>query len=96
MIVKDKVITLHKAHEVSNQLLEIIKTESQAFGANGDSEPAEIIYLNIHIVAALCYKMCILLEGYGQTYGIPHMRLDMLHEWLRIVTNEHLESHAEE
>jgi hypothetical protein len=93
-IVKDKVVTIHKAHEISNLLLQTIQKESLDFASPDD--PAELIYLNVHVAGALLAKMCILLEGYGQTYAIPNMRLDMLKEWIVIIASEYLEEHLEE
>lgn len=88
MIVKDKIASIVKAHEICNMLLEVVKKECIEFGHEDD--PAEQIYLNVHVVGDFMYKMCVLLEGYGQTYGIPTLTHSALKKWIMLILDEHL------
>lgn len=88
MIVKDKIASIVKAHEISNMLLDVVKKECIEFGHEDD--PAEQIYLNIHVVADFAYKMYSLLEGYGQTYGVPNLKIDTINEWFETIIDEKL------
>jgi hypothetical protein len=94
MIVKDKVISLVKANEISVKIMKIISEETKNF--HPDDDPAEQIYLACHILGNLKSKILISLEGYGKIYGISNMTIKSINEWISNISNEYLKSYEKE
>lgn len=87
-IVKDKVASIVKADEVATLLADTIKQEANAFDC--DDDPAEFIYLSVHIMGSLLAKMLVSLEGYAHTYGIQNLTVKAIQEWVKVVTKENI------
>lgn len=67
-IVKDKKFTMDFAHEVTKKLIDVVCQEGKVF--NVDDDPAEHVYLILHVVGFFMSKMAMSLEGFAQIYGI--------------------------
>ena len=89
MIVSDKSATLEKADEISYKLVEIIANGSKEFECYDD--PAENIYLSVHILGNLIAKIAIALQSYGSDiYGIQQLNPETTVEWIAAIANEHI------
>jgi hypothetical protein len=87
-IVKDKMATILRADEIAAKLADIIKKEADDFDC--DDDPAEFIYLTIHTMGNLLAKICVSLEGYGHTYGIPSLTIKAIQEWVKVIMKDNI------
>lgn len=88
MIVRDKKASIVKANEVASKIITMILQESESFIV--EAEPAENIYLAVHIVGNLISKICMSLEGFGKIYAIPNMNSKAIKTWIDLIAKEHL------
>jgi len=88
MIVRDKTASILKADEAATKLLRMIRTECHDF--NAEDDPAEQIYLGVHILGNLLAKMCVALSGYGETYAIANVMPEKTRDWILVISKEHL------
>lgn len=89
MIVKDKVASIKKAFDICDKLIEVIKHETVEFEC--DDDPAEQIYLVIHIVASLESSIIKMLESYGLTYGIENLSAIEMKSWIESLVMEYMQ-----
>lgn len=93
MIVENKDLTLQKANDIANNLLQFIGKESKEF--NCEDDPAEHIYLMLHIAAILNSKICMVLEEQGKTYGIDKLTCQAVKSWIEAIGEEYLDANKE-
>lgn len=91
MIIKDKELTLKEANNIADLLMKIIRKKITKF--NTDDDPAEHIYLILHTLSNLHAKMLISLSGYGETYAIEHLSVDLLKKWIEKITIEYMDGY---
>lgn len=90
MIVKDKQKTIERSNDISKKIITLIQNESLAYDYHDD--PAEITYLNIHVLGNLISKMCIVLERYAEIYVIEKMDRKRVYEWIKMISREYLKA----
>lgn len=97
MIVKDKEKTLTKADEIAVKIIDLIKDEVTTFECEDD--PAEFIYLYVHIAGNVVAKICVILYLYSKIYAIPNVDPKSINEWIDATIKEyipHYEAQADE
>lgn len=87
-IVKNQEEIYQRADEITNKILLNIKDISA--DAETPDDPAESIYLLIHIISLLTAKVCVTLNGYGKTYGIDNFDIIAIREWIGRYTSTYL------
>ena len=86
MIVKDKALTLERANEISDYLLnQLVKKSIESM--DGD-DPADQIYLAAHIFGQLLCKIALSIEGYGKVYGITGMDAIEFMSWVKEISTK--------
>ena len=88
MIVKKQKETIEKAAEIGTKVVGLISKEISIYGCEDD--PAESIYLSVHILGNLLAKVYLSLENYGEIYGIPNLTIKSLKEWINTIADEHI------
>lgn len=94
MIVKDRKKTMEKCYEISNKLLDLIQKEALSFYTD-DNDPAEHIYLFMHVLARVNFLILITLEGYGGTYGIEKLTTNDTRKIVNFMIDEYLKIYEE-
>jgi len=94
MIVKDKNKTLNKSYEISDKVFNLMKKEAIEFHSD-DNDPAEHVYLFLHVLARINSLMLLTLEGYGKTYAIEKMTIDYAKECVDEIVKEYLKVYKE-
>lgn len=89
MIVKDKALSIQRAHKISVKIIKMYSKELQKFSDGGD--PAEQIYLAAHIMGQIMSKLIIGMDGYAEVYNISNFSGEKFKEWVDIITKESLE-----
>lgn len=86
MIVENKTATLDKANDISNKLINLMIAEMKDF--NCDDDPAEHIYLALHILGNIVAKISFSLKNYGDIYGIDNLTSNAIISWITTISNE--------
>lgn len=88
MIVRDKQATIEKANEIAGILMKRMQKEARTFKC--DDDPAEQVYLAVHTMGNLIYRICFTLGGYGETYNITGLTPEIVHDWIIAIFKEYL------
>jgi hypothetical protein len=88
MIVENKEKAIETAFTISNRLIDLMKSEALNYGEHAD--PAEQIYLHVHIISLLLSQMIIQLVNYGKIYGIDNLTLKSIKDWVETTTEEYI------
>jgi hypothetical protein len=91
MIVRDKEKSIEQANYIADMIMDNLNESLLDFDQDGD-DPAEHIYLVVHIIGNLIFKICFTLEGYGQVYGIKKMDKEMIKKWINTITEEYFKT----
>jgi hypothetical protein len=87
-IVADKKSTLESANKIANILIEKMVGETKGFQTEDD--PAEYIYISLHILGNIISKIIISLEGYSSIYGIDKLTSEFMQKFINEVSLEYM------
>lgn len=88
-VVADKEKTLAKSNEIVIKLMDIIAKDTIVNACVDD--PAEYIYLMVHIASSINSMVVRILHGYGITYAIDNMSKDEIMKWINTATKEKIQ-----
>lgn len=87
MIVKDPQKTIEYAHKFAIEVIDrIMKSNFEC-----EDDPAEYIYLYVHICAKLTSLMLMTIEAYGNVYGMENLNHITIHGWINKLVKEYLD-----
>lgn len=93
MIVSDKEKLLTKANDVCDKIVNLINKVAVEVC---EDDPSENSYFFIHATSLLVLRVSIILENYSLIYGIENMTKEKVYEWIKLATDEYMESYSKE
>ena len=90
--VKDKQKSLELALKLSKEIFYKMMKSIAKDSSDFEDDPAEHIYLTVHIVGMLSARIALLFDAYSKTYGIEKMTNEKVHEWITLIAMENIKA----